>query len=83
MNLDLNQDDTRVAVSRFTRPTGQPWNGDIWTIDLARDLPTRLTTHPAREFDPAWSADGSDIAFNSSRLGGVVRTVSPPGQRLR
>ena len=71
LNLDLNADDTRVAVSRYTQPTGLPWNGDIWTIDLARNAPRRLTTHPARDFDPAWSHDDTDIAFYSSRADGL------------
>jgi serine/threonine protein kinase/Tol biopolymer transport system component len=69
-NLDLSPDETQLAVSRYTKQPGRPWNGDIWTIDLARDTPRRLTDHPAREFDPAWSGDGTDIAFTSSRTGG-------------
>jgi Tol biopolymer transport system component len=30
----------------------------------------RVTTHPAREFDPAWSPDGTQIAFISNRIDG-------------
>ena len=30
---------------------------------------TRLTFHPSPDGDPAWSADGSKIAFNSGRDG--------------
>jgi len=70
-NLDLDATDRRLAVSRFTEPSGMPWNVDVWTIDLTRaGTATRLTFHPAREFDPVWSPDGSQVAFNSSRLGG-------------
>jgi eukaryotic-like serine/threonine-protein kinase len=70
-NLDLSPDDKGVAVSRTTEQAGLPWNFDIWTIDLASGTTTRLTTHSAREFDPAWSPDGTDIAFISSRIGGT------------
>ena len=69
-NLDLSPDETRLAVSRYTKAAGEPWNGDIWTVDLARETWTRLTDHPAREFDPAWSGDGNHIAFNSTRIVG-------------
>jgi Tol biopolymer transport system component len=31
---------------------------------------TPLTAHPAREFDPVWSPNGTDIAFISSRIDG-------------
>jgi eukaryotic-like serine/threonine-protein kinase len=70
INLDLTLDDRRVAVSRFWEPPGQPWNVDIWLIDLDRaGAATRLTVDPAREFDPVWSPDGETVAFNSSRIG--------------
>ena len=70
-NMDLSPDERYVAVSQYKEQTdrpGSPFNIDIWLIDLARDGATdRLTDHPAREFDPAWSRDGVWIAFNSSR----------------
>ena len=70
-NMDLSPDGRHVAVSQSKEQTGRPgspFNIDIWVIDLARDgVSGRLTDHPAREFDPAWSRDGVWIAFNSSR----------------
>jgi Tol biopolymer transport system component len=43
---------------------------DIWAIDLVRaGTAHRVTFHQAREFDPTWSPDGRQIAFNSSRRG--------------
>ena len=46
---------------------------DVWLIDLGRaGASERLTTDPAREFDPAWVLDGTEIVFNSNRLEGGV-----------
>jgi len=42
---------------------------DIWTIELARGTPTRLTFDPAIDIYPIWSPDGSRIAFASTREG--------------
>jgi Tol biopolymer transport system component len=43
--------------------------GDIYTIHLDGTGQTRLTDDPAEDFDPAWSPDGSMIAFRSQRDG--------------
>jgi eukaryotic-like serine/threonine-protein kinase len=67
INLDLSPDEQQVAVSALT-PLRD--NIDIWVIDQARDGDAfRLTTDPAAEFDPSWSPDGKEIAFNSNRTG--------------
>jgi len=67
INLALSPDERRLAASLGT---GSPMNIDIWLIDLARDAtPSRFTFDPATEFDPAWSPDGSQVAFTSSRTG--------------
>ncbi|MGD8376699.1 MAG: protein kinase [Acidobacteriota bacterium] len=41
--------------------------GDIYVIDLARDVRTRLTFDPAPEASPVWSPDGTMVAFSSRR----------------
>jgi WD40 repeat protein len=44
----------------------------------------RLTTDPATDWDPAWSPDGSEIAFGSNRTGTWhVWAIRPDGTGLR
>ena len=38
-------------------------NLDIYVKMIGSETPLRLTTDPARDFSPAWSADGRTIAF--------------------
>lgn len=40
--------------------------GDIWIANRDGSAPRRLTTHPASESNPVFSADGSMIAFTAS-----------------
>ena len=63
--LSLSPDDRRVAV---TLETGTQKNVDIWLIDIARSIRSRLTVHPGQDVAPVWSPDGSRIAFQSTRL---------------
>jgi Tol biopolymer transport system component/DNA-binding winged helix-turn-helix (wHTH) protein len=63
--LALAPDDRRVAV---TLETGTQKNVDIWLIDLARNIRSRLTVHPGQDVSPVWSPDGKRIAFQSTRL---------------
>jgi Tol biopolymer transport system component len=67
LNLALSPDERRLAVAQGIQATR---NIDIWIIDLARPgTPTRLTTDPGMEFDPAWSPDDSQVMFASTRSG--------------
>jgi Tol biopolymer transport system component len=43
---------------------GSVWNGDLYVVNADGGGQTRLTRHPAEEFDPAWSPDGAKIAFS-------------------
>lgn len=47
------------------------WRGDIWSVPAAGGIAQRLTSHPASDLRTAWSGDGTRIAFNSARLGGM------------
>ncbi len=62
--LALSPDERRVAV---TLETGAPTNVDIWLIDIARNIRSRLTVDPGQERSPVWSPDSAWIAFQSSR----------------
>jgi Tol biopolymer transport system component len=42
---------------------------DIWLIDQGTQAATRLTSHPATDWQPVFSPDGSRIAFASDRAG--------------
>ena len=51
---------------------------DIWVLDLARGVRTRLTFGPVGNTDPQWSPDGAWIAYVSARDGrfGIYRKHS-------
>lgn len=55
--------DGRLAVSA---------RGDLWVLAPALDgRATRITSGPAWDRDPVWSADGMALVFASDRTGGV------------
>ena len=71
--LALSPDERRVAV---TLATGSPENVDIWLIDVARNIRSRLTVDPGQDVSPVWSPDGTRIAFQSSRSATTDRHAS-------
>jgi Tol biopolymer transport system component len=57
---------------------------DIWTMNADGTDRVLLTDHPAEDFDPAWSPDGTMIAFRSHRDGHeeiYVMAADGSGQR--
>ncbi len=63
-SLAMSADGRRLCVSR-----GVNGNPDIWMLDLARGVLSRLTFDPATEPVAVWSPDGNRVAFNSNRTG--------------
>ena len=63
----------------YASDRGAERNLDIWVQQIPDGTPVRLTRNGADNFDPSFSADGSKIAFQSSRLGGGIYVVPTLG----
>jgi Tol biopolymer transport system component len=62
----LSADGKRLAVVIFSGAQG---TGDIWILDLAAGIRTRLTFGPGLQSIPTWSPDGKTIFYASNRKG--------------
>jgi Tol biopolymer transport system component len=62
----LSPDQKSIAVGMTDAATAQP---DIWVLGLARGTSSRLTSDPATDWFPVWSADGGRLLFGSNRMG--------------
>jgi Tol biopolymer transport system component/predicted Ser/Thr protein kinase len=61
-SIRLSPDGKILAFSAVERSYA-----NVWTVDLARGLRTRLTFDPAVDREPIWSPDQSTIVFGSLR----------------
>jgi hypothetical protein len=59
-------DEKRVAMERFDAPVR---TNDLWMLELASGIFSRLTFSRADETDPVWSPDGRELVFSSTRKG--------------
>ena len=64
-NVDISPKGDRALVDMITGS-----NRDIWTIDLERAVPQRVTFDPANDWTGSWSPDGTRVAFASSGRAG-------------
>jgi serine/threonine protein kinase/Tol biopolymer transport system component len=62
-DVSLSKDASRVAYSR----PSQGGDRQIWTLDIARGINTRLSFRPDGSRTPVWSSDGKYVAFSSGR----------------
>ncbi len=72
--------DTKIAFS-----SDRDGNVEIYAIDTDGTNLVRLTNHPARDTQPAWSPDGGKIAFTSDRRNGFsleIFVMNADGEKL-
>jgi serine/threonine protein kinase len=72
-----------VAISPDGRLVAYDKDGDIWVEQVDGSGAIRLTDDKADEKDPAFSSDGTQIAFRSERNGGGVYAVPALGGEAR
>ncbi|HET9132673.1 MAG TPA: hypothetical protein VFN90_00070, partial [Gemmatimonadales bacterium] len=53
------------------------YKGDLYRVPAAGGAATLLTTHPAQEWYPVWSPDGTQLVFASDRYGNPDLFVMP------
>src|SRR5215831_4012146 len=58
--------DSKTLALTLSRKDGDV---DVYTLDLASQLLTRMTFDPSIDTEPAWSADGKKLYFTSDRSG--------------
>jgi dipeptidyl aminopeptidase/acylaminoacyl peptidase len=85
--LRFSPDGQRALFARRTTPTG---NLDLWALDVARGIETRLTSEPQSEMMGVWLPEGHAIVHSAVRGGppqlylrvlatGIERTLTPRG----
>ena len=65
----ISPDGARVA---FTAPDPKTGNRDVFSIEIARSIVSRLTLDVANDWYPVWSPDGKQLLFGSDRAGGTA-----------
>jgi eukaryotic-like serine/threonine-protein kinase len=68
--IELSPTGDRLAVDIVTDN-----NRDIWVIDLARNVPSRITFDPANDWTASWSPDGSRLTFASAGRGNQPQQI--------
>ncbi|MGD8278836.1 MAG: hypothetical protein PVH00_12445, partial [Gemmatimonadota bacterium] len=66
--ISLSPDGNRLALGLADSATG---NSNLFAIDLATGVPTRLTFPGTQNFQPAWSPNGATILYVSDATGQI------------
>ena len=64
-SVDISLDGSRLALDIGPRGSAR----DVWTYDLARQIPIPVTTEPGRDQSPLFTPDGQHVVFASDRDG--------------
>ena len=59
--IALSPDGRNVAMEVFNTEG----DSDLWTMDVARGVASRVTTAPGSERDPVWAADGRSLVYTA------------------
>ena len=71
-SVSISPDGRRVALSVAINN-----NGDIWLLDVGRNVLSRFTFDAAVDSNPIWSSDSNRIAFGSNRKGAFDLYTKP------
>ncbi|MGA8265520.1 MAG: protein kinase [Ignavibacteriaceae bacterium] len=66
--VSFSPDGNKIAYDLYD--AGQK-NIDIWTMDLKRNVSTRLTFEQNADIVPTWTPDGRQVTYSSTSKGGV------------
>lgn len=75
--------DAQGKLVVYASDRGGQENLDIWVQQIPGGQATRLTNNPADDWEPAFSPDGTAVAFRSNRLPQGIYTVPPLGGEAR
>jgi Tol biopolymer transport system component len=59
IDIRLAKDQRRVILERY-----EGGRGELWILDLAREVPSRITSDPGWAFLSCWSSDGNQVFFS-------------------
>jgi hypothetical protein len=62
LHIASSPDEKLLAVDRLSSGVS-----NVWIVELAKNIMSRLTFNPSGDYAPVWSADGREVIFSSTR----------------